>query len=130
MCYVLTLTDDDSKNKMVKKRKLATFFAFIVETEPQVADSLDDNNENEDVMTEEELLKDYKLFKDGCIVNNICDQIIMKGVRSADKCYMWTPIKALLSKKSEDANLWHKKLGHTNFKNIQELIVATSDDDR
>ncbi|GAA0145324.1 hypothetical protein LIER_05545 [Lithospermum erythrorhizon] len=68
--------------------------------------------------------------KDGCIVNNICDQIIMKGVRSADKCYMWTPIKALLSKKSEDANLWHKKLGHTNFKNIQELIVATSDDDR
>ncbi|GAA0145322.1 hypothetical protein LIER_05543 [Lithospermum erythrorhizon] len=62
MCYVLTLTDDDSKNKMVKKRKLATFFAFIVETEPQVADSLDDNNENEDVMTEEELLKDYKLL--------------------------------------------------------------------
>ncbi|GAA0159518.1 hypothetical protein LIER_16272 [Lithospermum erythrorhizon] len=60
--------------------------------------------------------------KDGCTVNKSYDQIVMKGIRSADNCYMWTFVKALVSRKNEDAELWHKKLGHTNYRNIHQLI--------
>ncbi|GAA0141467.1 hypothetical protein LIER_02604 [Lithospermum erythrorhizon] len=60
--------------------------------------------------------------KQECTVNNSCDQIVMKGVISAYNCYMWTSVKALVSRKNEDAELWHKKLGHTNYRNIQQLI--------
>ncbi|GAA0148061.1 hypothetical protein LIER_36643 [Lithospermum erythrorhizon] len=61
--------------------------------------------------------------KDGCTVNNSCDQTFMKGVRSDNNCYMWTSVKARLSKKSEDAELWHKKLRNPNYRNIQQLIT-------
>ncbi|GAA0149840.1 hypothetical protein LIER_08919 [Lithospermum erythrorhizon] len=40
--------------------------------------------------------------KEGYTVNNSCDQTIMKGVRSADNCYMWISVNALVSRKSED----------------------------
>ncbi|GAA0174181.1 hypothetical protein LIER_27624 [Lithospermum erythrorhizon] len=43
--------------------------------------------------------------KDGCTVNNSCDQTVMKGVRSTNNCYIWTSVKALVSHKSEDADL-------------------------
>ncbi|GAA0185672.1 hypothetical protein LIER_32960 [Lithospermum erythrorhizon] len=60
--------------------------------------------------------------KEGCTVNNRCDQIVMKGVRFTDNCYMWTSVKALVSIKNKDSELWHKKLGHTNYRNNQQLI--------
>ncbi|GAA0139491.1 hypothetical protein LIER_01021 [Lithospermum erythrorhizon] len=56
------------------------------------------------------------------IQNYGCDQTVMKGVRSADNCYLWTSVKALVSRKDEDAELWDKKLGHTNYRNIQQLL--------
>ncbi|GAA0147784.1 hypothetical protein LIER_07400 [Lithospermum erythrorhizon] len=48
--------------------------------------------------------------------------IDMHEVRSADNCYLWSSVKALTSKKGEDAELWHKKLGHTNYRNIQQIM--------
>ncbi|GAA0144361.1 hypothetical protein LIER_35917 [Lithospermum erythrorhizon] len=60
-------------------------------------------------------------IKDGCTVNNNGDQTIMKEVRSDENYYTWTSINALVSRKSVDAELWHKKLGHTNYRNIQQL---------
>ncbi|GAA0186742.1 hypothetical protein LIER_34030 [Lithospermum erythrorhizon] len=65
-----------------------------------------------------------KMFfcKEGCTVNNSCDRTVMHGARSADNCYVWTFVKALSSKKCDDAELWHKKLGDSHYRNIQQII--------
>ncbi|GAA0166485.1 hypothetical protein LIER_21629 [Lithospermum erythrorhizon] len=47
---------------------------------------------------------------------------VMHGMRSAANCYMWRSVQAMSSRKGEDAELWHKKLGHTNYRNIQQII--------
>ncbi|GAA0166889.1 hypothetical protein LIER_21948 [Lithospermum erythrorhizon] len=60
--------------------------------------------------------------RDGCTVNNRSDQTITKGVRSTDNYYIWNSVNALVSRKSEDVELWNKKLGHTNYRNIKKLI--------
>ncbi|GAA0185805.1 hypothetical protein LIER_33093 [Lithospermum erythrorhizon] len=60
--------------------------------------------------------------KEGCTANDSCDQTVMRGSRSAYNCYMWSSVKALTSKKCEDTELWHKKIGHTNYRNIQQSI--------
>ncbi|GAA0171216.1 hypothetical protein LIER_25302 [Lithospermum erythrorhizon] len=46
----------------------------------------------------------------------------MHGTRSANNCYMLSSVQALSSRKGEDADLWHKRLGHTNYRNIQQII--------
>ncbi|GAA0159953.1 hypothetical protein LIER_16618 [Lithospermum erythrorhizon] len=40
--------------------------------------------------------------------------------------------KALVSKKSEDVELWHKKLGHTNYQNMAQgcTRIASAGDQR
>ncbi|GAA0162915.1 hypothetical protein LIER_18906 [Lithospermum erythrorhizon] len=32
------------------------------------------------------------------------------------------PYKALSNRKGEDVELWHKRLAHTNYRNIQQII--------
>ncbi|GAA0154031.1 hypothetical protein LIER_37788 [Lithospermum erythrorhizon] len=46
----------------------------------------------------------------------------MKGVRSSDNCYLWTPFASLGSRVHEDVDLWYMKLGHTIYQNIKQLI--------
>ncbi|GAA0184028.1 hypothetical protein LIER_31342 [Lithospermum erythrorhizon] len=46
----------------------------------------------------------------------------MKGARSLGNCYLWNPHKALSSRKQENLETWHRRLGHTNYRNIQQLI--------
>ncbi|GAA0154676.1 transmembrane signal receptor [Lithospermum erythrorhizon] len=53
------------------------------------------------------------------------DSKIMQGTRSSDNCYLWDPekpLKAMTIKHSDDATIWHRKLGHTNFRNLHQLI--------
>ncbi|GAA0170204.1 hypothetical protein LIER_24514 [Lithospermum erythrorhizon] len=62
--------------------------------------------------------------KETCSVNNESDNLIMQGSRLTDNCYLWTPPqKALSSRVQGDVDLWHKRLGHTNYRNIQQLIT-------
>ncbi|GAA0154497.1 hypothetical protein LIER_12456 [Lithospermum erythrorhizon] len=61
--------------------------------------------------------------KETCDVNDNYNRIIMKGTRFSDNCYLWTPHPRSLScRTKEDVEIWHRKLGHTNYRNIQQLI--------
>ncbi|GAA0186984.1 transmembrane signal receptor [Lithospermum erythrorhizon] len=61
--------------------------------------------------------------KNTCSVSNQNNDLIMQGSRSTDNCYLWTPYqKALSSRAQGDVELWHKRLGHTNYRNIRQLI--------
>ncbi|GAA0163499.1 hypothetical protein LIER_43650 [Lithospermum erythrorhizon] len=60
--------------------------------------------------------------KEACVVSNISDKLIMKGTRSPDNCYLWSPHKVMSCRTEEDVEMWHIKLGHTNYRNIQQLI--------
>ncbi|GAA0141468.1 hypothetical protein LIER_02605 [Lithospermum erythrorhizon] len=60
--YYTTLTDDDSEGKEDQEEKVSNFVAFTTQLKPHFDDSLQDESEDEDKMTEEELLEDYKLL--------------------------------------------------------------------
>ncbi|GAA0173441.1 hypothetical protein LIER_41523 [Lithospermum erythrorhizon] len=59
--YCITLSDDDSKGED-KEEKVRNFVAFATQSEPPIDDSLTEGSDDEDEMTEEELLEDYKLL--------------------------------------------------------------------
>ncbi|GAA0161969.1 hypothetical protein LIER_18164 [Lithospermum erythrorhizon] len=59
--------------------------------------------------------------KDACTVSDT-EKPIMKGARSSDNCYLWNPHKDLSFMKQENLETWHRRLGHTNYTNIQQLI--------
>ncbi|GAA0149901.1 hypothetical protein LIER_08958 [Lithospermum erythrorhizon] len=49
----------------------------------------------------------------------------MQGTRSSNNCYLWDPEKtqrAMTIRHDDNATIWHRKLGHTNFRNLQQLI--------
>ncbi|GAA0150755.1 hypothetical protein LIER_09621 [Lithospermum erythrorhizon] len=64
----------------------------------------------------------YKTCQQGCTVNDSCEKTVMHGTRSADNCYMWSSVQAPSSRKGEHDELWPKRLGHTNYINIQQII--------
>ncbi|GAA0153070.1 hypothetical protein LIER_11393 [Lithospermum erythrorhizon] len=57
--------------------------------------------------------------KDMCIASNVQGEQIMKGSRSIDNYYLWTSIKSMSCIVDDEVELWHKRLEHTNYKNIQ-----------
>ncbi|MCH81386.1 gag-protease polyprotein, partial [Trifolium medium] len=65
--------------------------------------------------------------KEGCVVTNDNKEVIMKGVRSKDNCYLWVPIdfkvlSTCLMSKEDDVQLWHQKLGHLHLRGIKKII--------
>lgn len=47
---------------------------------------------------------------------------ILCGKRSCDNCYLLTVKANCLHVKIEETEIWHQKLGHTSFRNLQKLI--------
>ncbi|GAA0172339.1 hypothetical protein LIER_26184 [Lithospermum erythrorhizon] len=60
--------------------------------------------------------------KDGCVISNKYDRAIMKGIKSPDNCFLWTPHRAMSYRTKKDVEMWYRKLGHTNYRNIQQYI--------
>ena len=61
------------------------------------------------------------------MVTNDKDEVIMKGARSKDNCYLWTSLETKCSStclmtKEEEARLWHQRLGHLHLKGIKEVL--------
>ncbi|GAA0164166.1 hypothetical protein LIER_39732 [Lithospermum erythrorhizon] len=55
-----TLSDDESHDG--QEDPISNFVAFTDVTKPTITDTVDDNNEDEEDMTEKEFLEDYKLL--------------------------------------------------------------------
>ncbi|WJX28187.1 beta-glucosidase [Trifolium repens] len=62
--------------------------------------------------------------KNECLVTNDKGELLMKGARSKDNCYLWVPQETthsttcLISQEDEE-RLWHQRLGH--LKGIKKL---------
>src|ERR1051325_2850163 len=56
-----------------------------------------------------------------CLVTNDKQEVVMRGVRSKDKCYIWESENTNLSfmcspdKDEEEVKLWHQELGHLHL---------------
>ncbi|KAK2426713.1 putative mitochondrial protein [Trifolium repens] len=64
-----------------------------------------------------------------CLVNNEEGQLMLRGSRSKDNCYLWMPHEEALSStclvsKEDEVQLWHQKLGHLNLKGMKKAMTA------
>ncbi|GAA0142952.1 hypothetical protein LIER_03742 [Lithospermum erythrorhizon] len=110
---------DGGKRKIIGKRKLN------VDGLPHLTDVLLVEGLTTNLISISQLCNDGMkvLFgKEGCTVNDSCEKTVMHKTRSVDNCYMWSSVQALSCRKGEDAELWHKRLGHTNYRNIHQII--------
>ncbi|MCH79564.1 gag-protease polyprotein [Trifolium medium] len=65
--------------------------------------------------------------KSECLVTNDEGDILMKGVRSKDNCYLWVSqnenrVSTCLISKEDEVKLWHQKLGHLHLKGMKKAI--------
>ncbi|CAJ2633438.1 unnamed protein product [Trifolium pratense] len=65
--------------------------------------------------------------KSECLVTNDEGEILMRGVRSKDNCYLWVPqeeanVSTCLITKEDEIKLWHQKLGHLNLRSMKKAI--------
>ncbi|KAK2379434.1 putative mitochondrial protein [Trifolium repens] len=65
--------------------------------------------------------------KSECLVNNEEGQLMLRGTRSKDNCYLWTPQEEALTSTclvttEDEVQLWHQKLGHLNLKGMKKAI--------
>jgi hypothetical protein len=68
------------------------------------------------------------LTKLKCLVKNEQNEVIMKGTRSKDNCYLWLPKEiekssTCLMSKYEEVKLWHQKLGHLNLRGMKRIMT-------
>ncbi|KAK2436692.1 secreted RxLR effector protein [Trifolium repens] len=67
--------------------------------------------------------------KEEYLVSNDQGEILMKGGRSKDNCYLWVSHeeaqlgKCLLGKEDE-VQLWHQKLGHLSLSGMKKVVAA------
>lgn len=65
--------------------------------------------------------------KSECFITNENNEVVMKGARSKDNCYLWTPpeidcFSTCLMTKEDEVNLWNQKLGHLHLKGMKKIL--------
>ncbi|MCH87110.1 gag-pol polyprotein [Trifolium medium] len=60
---------------------------------------------------------------------NAKEEVLMKGIRTKDNCYLWVPQKSEISStclmsKEDDVELLHQKLGHLHLRGMKRAIFA------
>ncbi|KAK2380916.1 putative mitochondrial protein [Trifolium repens] len=65
--------------------------------------------------------------KNECLVTSNKGELLMKGERSKNNCYLWIPPETAHSttcnvSQTDEANLWHQKLGHLHLRGMIKLI--------
>ncbi|KAK2418362.1 putative mitochondrial protein [Trifolium repens] len=65
--------------------------------------------------------------KSECLVNNEEGQLVLRGTRSKDNCYLWMPQEEALTSTclvttEDEVQLWHQKMGHLNLKGMKKVI--------
>ena len=71
---------------------------------------------------------EVKFSKEDCLVVNENQEVLMRGARSKDNCYMWISqeecqMSRCLISKEDEVKLWHKKLGYLNLKSMKRIIL-------
>lgn len=59
-----------------------------------------------------------------CRAVNTKGNLVLRGVRSGNNCYMWKASHVSLSARETKLDLWHKKLGHMNTHGLTRLVNA------
>ncbi|WJX62830.1 hypothetical protein P8452_47785 [Trifolium repens] len=67
--------------------------------------------------------------KSECLVNNEDGQLMLRGTRSKDNCYLWIPHEEDFTSTcrvttEDEVQLWHQKLGHLNLKGMKKAMSA------
>ena len=70
---------------------------------------------------------EVKFSQKECLVVNENQEVLMRGARSKDNCYMWVSqeecnMSRCLISKEDEVKLWHQKLGHLNLKSMKRII--------
>ena len=65
--------------------------------------------------------------KSECLVTNEKSEVLMKGSRSKDNCYLWTPQETSYSStclvsKEDEVNIWHQRFGHLHLRGMKKII--------
>ncbi|PNX93845.1 gag-protease polyprotein, partial [Trifolium pratense] len=65
--------------------------------------------------------------KSECLVTNDEGELLMRGVRTKDNCYLWVPqgeedVSTCLMTKEDEVRPWHQKLGHLNPRSMKKAI--------
>ncbi|MCI18721.1 gag-pol polyprotein, partial [Trifolium medium] len=63
-----------------------------------------------------------------CLVTDDNGEILMKGARSKDNCYLWVSREGdnsstCLIAKEDEVKLWHQRLGHLNLRSMKKAIT-------
>ncbi|MCI14113.1 putative gag-pol polyprotein, partial [Trifolium medium] len=66
--------------------------------------------------------------KSECLVTDVKGEVVMKGTRSKDNCYLWVPkentnLSTCLTSKEDEVKLWHQRLGHLNLRGMKKAIT-------
>ncbi|WJX73238.1 hypothetical protein P8452_57046 [Trifolium repens] len=64
-----------------------------------------------------------------CLVSNEEGEVLMRGTRSKDNCYLWAPqeeahLGTCLLSKEDEVQLWHQKLGHLNLNEMKKAVTV------
>ncbi|KAL3034124.1 hypothetical protein AAZX31_02G175300 [Glycine max] len=65
--------------------------------------------------------------KSECLVTNEKSEVLMKGSRSKDNCYLWTPQETSYSStclfsKEDEVKIWHQRFGHLHLRGMKKII--------
>ncbi|KAK2396391.1 hypothetical protein QL285_058047 [Trifolium repens] len=62
--------------------------------------------------------------KNECLVTNDKSELLMKGARSEDNCYLWVPQETTQSTtcQEDEARLWHQSYKHLSLKKMKKLV--------
>ena len=65
--------------------------------------------------------------KNECLITSDKGEVLMKGSRSRDNCYLWIPEETAhsttcLISQEEEVKLWHQRLGHLNLKGMKKIV--------
>jgi len=70
-----------------------------------------------------------KLTKPECQISNEKGEVLMRGTRFKDNCYLWVSqeeslISTCLFSKEEEIKLWHQRLGHLHLKGMKKALSS------
>ncbi|XP_019150940.1 PREDICTED: uncharacterized protein LOC109147739 [Ipomoea nil] len=108
---VATLSDDEEEaSNDQSDDNVGNFVAFFTATE----------NQSEENESDEESYISSDDFEER--VRDKADQLVMEGTRSSDNCYVLTNETACRLSKTDESKLWHQRLGHINFRDMDKII--------